>query len=148
MSYVRGLVPDHPSLERLSYKRPESADAFYSVSSDFEKIAAKQKARTLSTAARFGPTGYEKVQQQQQPLQPLDRLFPMRFFVYFLVAGAGLAWSWAVHPPRHHARQPPPVVGGQRQGPLSCPLLQPRRVASLFCADRRRRLLLLLQGSV
>jgi hypothetical protein len=42
MSYVRGLVPDHPSLERLSFKRPESADSFYSFSSDFEKIAAKQ----------------------------------------------------------------------------------------------------------
>jgi hypothetical protein len=61
MSYVRGLVPDHPSLERLTFKRPESADSFYSFSSDFEKIAAKQKPRTLPTTARFGPTGYEKV---------------------------------------------------------------------------------------
>jgi hypothetical protein len=79
MSYVRGLVPDHPSLERLTFKRPESADSFYSFSSDFEKIAAKQKPRTLPTTARFGPTGYEKV-----PSAAPQKLLFKTFFVLFL----------------------------------------------------------------
>jgi hypothetical protein len=73
MSYVRGLVPEHPSLERLSFRRPESADSFYVVSSEFEKIAAKQKSRTLPTSARFGPTGYEKV-----PIARSSRTFSSR----------------------------------------------------------------------
>jgi hypothetical protein len=107
MSYVRGLVPEHPSLERLSFKRPESADSFYVVSSDFEKIAAKQKPRTLPTSARFGPTGYEKV-----PEACSSRAFSSRR-THVPGAGAGLSWSRPVHPPRNNAaRKSAPVLRG------------------------------------
>ena len=138
MSYVRGLVPEHPSLERLSYRRPESADSFYSVSSDFEKIAAKQKPRTLPTAPRFGPTGYEKVQPPPPPLPPHAANDTAAF------AGSGVSWTWAIHAARLvPACQSPPIVGGGgggcEQGPLPCPLhLQPQRNTPVVPADRGR----------
>ena len=88
MSYVRGLLPDHPSLERLSFKRPESADSFYTVSSDFEKIASKRKSHTLPTSARFGPTGYEKV-TVAPAAAALERVFPSYCYSCFWCRGWG-----------------------------------------------------------
>lgn len=119
MSYVRGLLPDHPSLERLSFNRPESADAFYTVSSDFEKIASKRKSHTLPTSARFGPTGYEKVTFTPAPAATQALVSILLLFMR-LVQGLGSPGPGQYTPPVTTIRSSPrpSSSGGKGRSPI------------------------------